>query len=119
MKGCKLNVSIKKTIFVTVRSMSTSISTQNYENDKCVAKWFEPLCKVSEGKYHFLTDRNSHNDLHRLDHPIRDDYHCWLFHSLYDHKHLSWKKMAEIKHVHWIIRPEHSYGVELSELCND
>jgi hypothetical protein len=89
------------------------------ENDKCVAEWFEQMDGVCKGRNCFLADRGSHNDLHRFDHPIRDDYHCWLFHSLYDHKYLSWKKMAEIKDVHWIIRPEYNYGVELSELCND
>jgi hypothetical protein len=88
----------------------------DYENDKCVAEWFEPMDRVCRGEYGFLTDRGSHNDLHRFDHPIREDYHCWLFHSLYDHKHLSWSKMAKIKHVHWVIRPEYNYGVELSTI---
>lgn len=29
----------------------------DYENDKCAAKCFEPMCKVSEGKYRFLTNQ--------------------------------------------------------------
>jgi hypothetical protein len=87
-----------------------------YESGDPIATWSESMKKVSMGKYSFLTDRNSHNDLHRLDHPIRDDYHCWLFHSLYDHIHLSWKKIAAITHVVWDIRPEYSYGMDLESI---
>jgi len=29
-------------------------------------------------------------------HPMFGDYHCWWFHCLYDHKHLSFKKILEI-----------------------
>jgi len=73
----------------------------------------ESLKKISDEKEHYrwrFLDRVNHNEyLFRKKHPMRNDYHCWLFHVLYDHEHISWKVMCKIKDIILDIRVYHQY----------
>jgi len=47
-----------------------------------------------------IADGNNHNEYEGWeDHPMRDEHHCWLYHCLYDHAHLSWINMLRIGSV--------------------
>ena len=40
---------------------------------------------------------DSHNEFRGWEnHPMKNDYHCWWFHCLYDHNHLEWEDMLKI-----------------------
>ena len=42
-----------------------------------------------------IDDGQNHNDK-SIKHPLGKDYHCWIFHSLYDHTQLQLKELARI-----------------------
>ena len=40
---------------------------------------------------------DNHNDFRACkNHSMQNEYHCWWFHCLYDHNHLSWDDMLRI-----------------------
>jgi hypothetical protein len=43
-----------------------------------------------------LNSKSNHSDYQNWDHPMSHEFHCWLYHSLYDHEHLSWKQILTI-----------------------
>ena len=45
-------------------------------------------------------DDNNCNDMRSTDLPLAHQKHCWLFHDLYDHVHLSWKNILRIRKVY-------------------
>ena len=49
------------------------------------------------------------------DHPMKDDYHCWLFHELYEHSNLSWNDLLRIESL-WLdidFRLQHEVTLKL------
>jgi len=41
------------------------------------------------------------------------EFHCWLFHCLYDHENLTWEEIASIDMI-WIdIIPRYQYCIEI------
>ena len=81
-----------------------------------------PLCILRESfkelsvsdKKHRIGDGGNHNEFeYRENHPLKNDKHCWLFHCLYDHEHLSWEEIAGIEHF-WIdIIPRYQYRIDV------
>lgn len=57
-----------------------------------------------------LADGENHNDFHHWeDHAMKDEYHCWLYHCLYDHEDLTWEQIASIE-TFWVdIKPVYQY----------
>jgi hypothetical protein len=49
-----------------------------------------------------MADGVNHNEFERWEgHPMREEFHCWLYHCLYDHTHIGWVNMLRIGEV-WI-----------------
>lgn len=49
-----------------------------------------------------MADGNNHNEFeHWETHPMHSEFHCWLFHCLYDHTHIGWANILRIGEV-WI-----------------
>lgn len=67
-----------------------------------------------ESHSYFLADEINHNEFTSWkNHPMKGEFHCWLFHSLYDHIH-SWEDIASIDTV-WIdIRPRYQYAIDFN-----
>jgi len=53
---------------------------------------------------------SNHNEfLHQTNHPMKDQFHCWLYHCLYDHTHLNWEDILRIGTI-WIdIKVDYQY----------
>lgn len=70
-----------------------------------------------------LGDDINHNEFqYRTEHPMKDDHHCWLYHCLYDHEHLSWEEIASIQTFEFEIITRHQYSVSSPSpvlLCPD
>jgi hypothetical protein len=41
----------------------------------------------------------NHNEFRGWDSPMKYDYHCWWYHSLYDHNYVSWADMLRIGEI--------------------
>jgi hypothetical protein len=41
---------------------------------------------------------------------MKDDYHCWLFHSLYDHSDLNWEDILNIGEIYSDIKVIYQYA---------
>jgi lysyl-tRNA synthetase class I len=52
----------------------------------------------------------NHNEfIHHKNHPMKDDFHCWLYHCLYDHTDLKWEDILRIGTI-WIdIKVDYQY----------
>ena len=48
-----------------------------------------------------IADGINHNEYYRLNHPMKDDFHCWLYHCLYDHTRLGWSNILRIGDI-WV-----------------
>jgi hypothetical protein len=47
-----------------------------------------------------IADGNNHSEYqHFENHPMKDEHHCWLYHSLYDHTPLGWINILRIGSV--------------------
>ena len=61
-----------------------------------------------------LADGNNHNEFeHRENHPMKDEQHCWLFHCLYDHEHMSCEEIASIQNFWVDIKPRYQYCIDI------
>lgn len=72
----------------------------NVDSDNILAKLKEFFCK----KYienNPLADGKNYNEFQNWNHPMKNEHHCWLYHSLYDHAHLNWNDMLRIGSI-WI-----------------
>jgi len=47
-------------------------------------------------KHSLLDDDENHNEFQYRNHPMSDEYHCWLYHCLYDHTDLGWSNILRI-----------------------
>lgn len=70
----------------------------------------EPICILRESlhgistqDYHdfYVGDGINHNVRSQENNPMRGEFHCWLYHCLYDHTHLNWEQVATIKRF-WV-----------------
>lgn len=79
-----------------------------------------PLCALHEylkyisvpnhSKLTKLADETNHNEYEfHQSHPMKDEIHCWLFHALYDHEHLSWEEIASIETFRVDLKPVYQY----------
>ncbi len=65
------------------------------------------LVQLWEGSKHEIWewgigDGNNHNEYQNWDkHPMKNEYHCWLYHCLYDHTELGWINMLRIGRI-WV-----------------
>jgi hypothetical protein len=61
-----------------------------------------------------LADGVNHNEFHHWEnHPMKDESHCWLYHCLYDHEHLTWEQIASIQTFCIDIIPRYQYTKSL------
>ena len=70
----------------------------------------EPLCVLHEGldgistkwdREFFIGDGINHNVSNPENNPMKGEHHCWLYHCLYDHTHLSWEEVTSIQ-TFWV-----------------
>ena len=104
----------------------------DYEMDVTIAcyqtdEMDNPLCTLNEylknsskkidKKKWGLDDGANHNEFEfRKEHPMFGEHHCWLFHSLYDHKYLTWEEIASIQ-MFWVdILPSYQYRFDTPEV---
>lgn len=84
----------------------------------------EPLCTLHElqkgislpstRKKSNLADGENHNEFHHWgNHPMKGEYHCWLYHCLYDHENLTWEQIASIQTFCIDIVPRYQYTKSL------
>ena len=60
--------------------------------------------------HHGINDGENHNDFVRLaEHPMGGEFHSWIYHSLYDHIHLSLEGIARIGDILVDIKPLYQY----------
>lgn len=68
------------------------------DDDNFITVIFEYLKGISKKRdnYPWSLEVN-HNDFRACkNHSKQNEYHCWWFHCLYDHNHLSWDDMLRI-----------------------
>jgi hypothetical protein len=54
--------------------------------------------------------RSNHNEsTFRESAPMFGDYHCWWFHCLYDHNHLSFKKILQISKIYTDVKVTYQF----------
>lgn len=51
----------------------------------------------------------NHNEFCNWNHPMKDEYHCWWYHCLYDHNNLSWEDMKKIGNIWSDIKVQYQY----------
>ncbi len=81
----------------------------------------DPVCVLREhlkgcldGRLGLLADVENHNEYYcKENHPMQGDYHCWLFHCLYDHEYLGWGQIIHIKKICWDIKPSCYYEADI------
>ena len=73
------------------------------DSENVIVDLREYLKGMEEKDKHWgLADGNNHNEFeHWEDHPMQGEFHCWLFHCLYDHTHIGWANILRIGEV-WI-----------------
>ena len=73
---------------------------ENYKEDDDnfvteIKEYLKGISKKSDSYPWSLED--NHNEYRAWEnHHMQNKYHCWLFHCLYDHNHLSWEDMLRI-----------------------
>ncbi len=68
------------------------------EDDNFVTKINEYLKDISKKSDNYPWNLEDNHNYFRAweNHPMQNEYHCWWFHCLYDHNHLSWEDMLRI-----------------------
>lgn len=83
----------------SLREDDQDYDEENSEN--VVIELTEYLKGHSRGEFG-LADGENHNEFQHWEwHPMREEFHCWLYHCLYDHTHIGWANMLRIGEV-WI-----------------
>ena len=73
------------------------------EDDNILATLHESLKRLRHPEDHWgLDDGVNYNIAHAIDgHPMQDEFHCWLYHCLYDHTPLTPEGLLRIGHI-WV-----------------
>ena len=72
------------------------------DSENVIVDLREYLKGITDGKGCLLGDGRNWNEFrHQQDHPMHGEFHCWLFHCLYDHTHIGWANILRIGEV-WI-----------------
>jgi len=62
----------------------------------------------------YLGGKTNHSEFqHWEDHPMKDEFHCWLYHCLYDHTELGWLDILRIGSIWVDIKPRLQHFIEL------
>jgi len=77
-----------------------NIITGIYECEKNISK--------RNKQKNYIYNRN-HNEFMFWNHPMKGDYHCWWFHCLYDHNHLSFEDILKIGTIWSDIEVQYQY----------
>lgn len=70
------------------------------DSDNILVQLWE-IGKTSKQWEYGVGDGNNHNEFAHWNHPMKDEYHCWLFYCLYDHTDLGWINMLRIGFI-WV-----------------
>lgn len=88
------------------------------ESDNIVAQ-FRSILNGNLGKNHInfgIGDGKNHPcSFLPANHPLARERHCWLFHWLYDHQHVTWSRMARIGRIWSDIVVRHQSLVTLEQ----
>lgn len=86
---------------------------ENYkeDDDNFVTEINEYLKGISIKRSIYPWDDSNHNEFNAWEnHIMKDDYHCWLFHSLYDHSDLNWEDILNIGEIYSDIKVIYQYA---------
>ena len=59
------------------------------------------LRKSGEDLDYLSNEQINYNEFQHWDHPMSNEYHCWLYHCLYDHTDLGWSNILRIGKI-WL-----------------
>lgn len=63
-----------------------------------------------------IGDGNNHNEFqYAKRHPMNKEYHCWLYHSLYDHTDLGWVNILRIGSIWVVISIDYQKIIEFND----
>jgi len=87
------------------------------DQDNILVVLNEPLKHCHEGDIEYYLGGNvNHNEFqHWPDHPMKDEFHCWLYHCLYDHTELGWIDILRIGSIWVEIKCDLQNFIELDE----
>lgn len=71
------------------------------EDDNVVVQMWESPPSEKMYERWWIGDGVNHNEFQHWDHLMKDEYHCWLYHSLYDHTDLDWYNILRIGDI-WV-----------------
>ena len=76
------------------------------DDDNILATLHESLKRLCYPEDNWgLDDGDNHNIAQYIDgHPMQGEFHCWLYHCLYDHTPLGWEDLLRIGHI-WVNMP--------------
>ena len=75
------------------------------------------VAEPRQGTRACLANGVNHNELASFEHPWKDQFHCWLYHDLYDHEYgeappyqrLDWADILRIGSVSWSLEVRQQY----------
>ncbi len=80
------------------------------DSDNIIAELTEYLKGISTQDHDHRWDETNHNEFQGwASHEMRDEHHCWLYHCLYDHAHLSWEDILRIGDIWFDIKATYQY----------
>ena len=81
------------------------------DDDNFLTIIYEYLKRISIKRSVYPWDDSNHNEFNAWEnHIMKDDYHCWLFHSLYDHSDLNWEDILNIGEIYSDIKVIYQYA---------
>ena len=83
-------------------TLGRNTQDQHYSDDSDnILVQLRECSKYDDDWYFGIADGNNHSEFKRSGHPMNEEDHCWLYHSLYDHTHLGWLDLLRIGCI-WI-----------------
>ncbi|RBQ32049.1 hypothetical protein CRU92_04575 [Arcobacter sp. FW59] len=82
-------------------------------DDNIITKIKEYMTNISDDKYKktssYIWSENHNEFFGREHHQMKDEYHCWWYHCLYDHNNLSFKDILRIGRIWSDIKVYYQY----------
>ena len=85
------------------------------DDDNILVTLTDYLTSLRDPHHMGIADGSNWNEFHYQEgHPLQAEFHCWLYHCLYDHTPLTWKDLLRIGHI-WVNMPViHQYAWDVA-----
>jgi hypothetical protein len=89
--------------------------TYREDDDNILVTLTDYLTTLRDPHHTGIADGYNWNTFHyREGHPLRAEFHCWLYHCLYDHRHVPWDDLLRIGRL-WVNMPViHQYAWDVA-----